>query len=280
MRKGLLILAMVCGSVLLAAPSSAVENLSDQVGAQIRGRIPGASGAEVFCRAEKLCGSKVLPRFYMLRAFRPAWTTDNGPVPQASDLVDAIRSADREGLNPEDYHLDLIETLLAEAAHDKAMNRPLQPGEMTDLDLLLTDAFLLYASHLSTGRVNPETIEAEWFIKSREVDLVETLYRNRENNQIRTALENLRPPHAGYAGLKKALVQYKHMMKGSGWPKLKPGPKMEKGDRGKRVAALRSRLVVSGDLEAAEESDPDSFDDLYGPKAKSMQPPTDSVGAA
>jgi murein L,D-transpeptidase YcbB/YkuD len=271
MRKRLLILAMVCGSVLLADQNNAVENLSEQVSALIRERIPGTPGAQVVCRQEKLCGSEVLPRFYMLRAFRPAWTTDDGPIPQAGDLVDAIRGADREGLNPEDYHLDLIETLLAKTAHDKAMNRPHQPGEMTDLDLLLTDAFLLYASHLSTGRVNPETIEAEWFIKSREVDLVETLYKALENNQVRTALEALRPPHAGYAGLKEALAQYKHMMKKSGWPKLTPGPKMEDGGRSKRVAALRSRLVASGDLEAADGTDPDFFDDLLEQAVKRMQ---------
>jgi hypothetical protein len=46
---------------------------------------------------------------------------------------------------------------------------------LADLDLLLTDAFLLWGSHLSAGRVNPETVHNDWLISERSVDLLAIL---------------------------------------------------------------------------------------------------------
>ena len=259
--RRLFISAVVLSSLIFSFGHASEVGLSDQVKEQIKARIPGTSEENVFCRAERLCGSEVLPRFYMLRAFSPAWSTDDGPTQQIHGLVRAIRGADSEGLNFRDYHLSLIEALVTRTHSDMGNNRNLLPVEMTDLDLLCTDAFLLYASHLSSGRVNPETVQAEWFIKSREVDLVEVLHKGLEGRQVQETLENLRPPHPGYARLKQALATYEDTLKTGGWAQVPPGPKMEKGDRGRRVKALRSRLIASGDLEGSTPGDPDFFDD-------------------
>lgn len=248
-RIWLLTLALLGGTLLLSFESVLARILSDQVSEGLRNRITlSTQPQEIVNGTELLFRPAMLSGFHKDRAFQPAWSTEEGPRAQATSLVKAIHGAILEGLEPEDYHLATIETLLAEVRHNIATNRSLEPDKLADLDLLLTDAFLLYGSHLSAGRVNPETIRSEWFIKNRELDLVEILQSALDEDQIEEALETLPPQHAGYARLKRALLQYRAIMRRGGW-KILPSGQMLRGNRGVRVAALRSRLIVSGDLD-------------------------------
>lgn len=49
--------------------------------------------------------SVALSLFYERRAHAPAWSGDNGHLPDADVLTRAIREADLEGLRPGNYHL-------------------------------------------------------------------------------------------------------------------------------------------------------------------------------
>lgn len=64
-----------------------------------------------------------------------------------------------------------------------------------------------------------------------------------------------------YLDLSDALAQLRETERQGGWPVFPAGPALELGDRDARVAALRKRLVASGDLPAAEQpDDPTLFD--------------------
>jgi murein L,D-transpeptidase YcbB/YkuD len=261
-RIWLLTVALLWGTVLLSFESVLARSLSDRVSESLRDRITiSTQPQEIVCGTELLCRSAMLSRFYIHRAFRPAWSTEHCPRARAMILVKAIHEAPLEGLEPEDYHLVAIEALLMEMEHTIAANRALDPENLADLDLLLTDAFLFYGSHLSAGRLNPETIRSASFIKSREVDVVEILQSALDEDQIEEALETLRPQHPGYAGLTRALLRYETISKGGGWKVVAGGQQMQKGDRGMRVGALRSRLIVSGDLDESTDSDHCLFDE-------------------
>jgi murein L,D-transpeptidase YcbB/YkuD len=123
-------------------------------------------------------------------------------------------------------------------------NKPELPEKLADLDLLLTDAFLLFGSHLSNGCVNPETIRSEWLIKSQHADLVEALQSALQQRDVAAVLNKLRPQHAGYAALKGALARYRERMTLGGWVCVPEGTNLKRGDRDHRVAALRARLNV------------------------------------
>ena len=254
-------LALILVTALFPCESVSGEGVSAQVTARLRQRITSSPGAQqVACRGEKLCGSEVIPRFYQHRSFRPAWSSHGALGSQAHLLIEAIHGAQQEGLHPQDYHLANIQKLTAKIQKGTARREGIWPKELADLDLLLTDAFLLYAFHLSAGRVNPETFQAEWFIKIREVDLVDLLQTALKEDQVVEALENLRPKHTGYEGLKRALQDYQGILERGGWPMVPVGTPMQQGDQGIRVEALRSRLVVSGDLTASEEGHDELFD--------------------
>jgi murein L,D-transpeptidase YcbB/YkuD len=237
------------------------ERISDRISKHLRDRIsPSAGQKKIVCSSELLCGSAVLPEFYGHRDFRPAWITADGLAPQAKRLVQSICQADEDGLNPEAYHLRIIEELMADIASASSTNELTQPEKLADLDLLLTDAFLLFASHLSNGRVNPETIRSEWFIKSRRVDLVEALQSALQQGETEAVLSELRPQHAGYAALKRALAHYRRHMALGGWVYTPEGPNLKRGDRDDRVSILRARLNAPVSALDSTENDSAFFD--------------------
>jgi len=220
---------------------------------------------------EIICASMVLPRFYELRAYELAWIGDEGPLPCVDDLIRAIRQADREGLRPEDYHLADIEAKLQEFRQDQQQNKPPGPRELVDLDLLLTDAFLLYASHLLAGKVNPESLDAEWIANRREADLAAVLQSALETERIQESLEGLLPQHPGYARLREALLRYDAIAARGGWTTVPDSLNMEKGDRGVRVSALRKRLVAEGYLDGGPQPDEELFDEAFDRAVREFQ---------
>ena len=83
--------------------------------------------------------------------------------------IGSLSKATGEGLNPEDYHYQKLTEI--------TVNGLRTDNEKAEYDLLLTDAFLLYASHLMFGKVNPETIDAEWHVARREGNPVKILQK-------------------------------------------------------------------------------------------------------
>lgn len=220
---------------------------------------------------ELIHASAVLPLFYEQRAYAPAWCHDGGMDSRADSLLEAIRNADQEGLNPNDYHLEKIGSLWASVYQQQAEKKRHDSRQLVDLDLLLTDAFLVYGSHLLAGKINPETIDSEWFANRREIDLAAHLQTALEKNQITEALRSLLPPQPGYARLRKALARYRDIAANGGWPVVPDGPKLQKSDHGERVVALRRRLIAAGDLDPTEGDSLDLFDDAVAEALRKFQ---------
>jgi murein L,D-transpeptidase YcbB/YkuD len=229
----------------LFAPDCRAQGLADAAQEALRDRIEAAGTPLVLeVRGQRIYAAQALPTFYERRTYHPAWSDDRGPRPTAMALLETVRSADREGLRPSDYHLTAVEALLGEGA-DRRGRRRWTVTELADLDLLLTDAFLIYGSHLLSGRVNPETIDAQWIASRRERDVAAVLERALESGRIAESLAELLPDHPGYYRLRGALARYRAIAAASGWPTVPDGAKLASGEQGPRVAALRQRLAVT-----------------------------------
>ena len=240
----------------------AAKNLSDHVRELLRNRIEAAGiPPNVSVGEEVIHASVALPRFYEARVYQPAWSDNDGPRHQADALINAIHEADREGLRPDDYHLSSIEAIVREIRQHQSQRKSLSPRRLVDLDLLLSDAFLVYASHLLAGRINPETIDAEWHANRREADLAIVLKTALDTNRIGETLKSLLPSQPGYARLRNALAHYREIAARGGWPAVTGGPKIQIGDRGERVRTLFLRLMVTGDLDK-QDTVRDHFDDV------------------
>ena len=189
--------------------------------------------------------------FYGARQFSPAWQEAGRPE-LAVQLLAAIGDTAVEGLSPDDYHLRQLATLVPTFDKDSE-------AAAVERELLLTDAFLAIAAHYRYGRLDLRSVLPEWQPRSRNENHTVLLEAALASGDIRTALQRLLPNAAGYLALKNALRHHRQLASQGGWPAIPAGNRMEQGDNGGRVALLRQRLAVSGDL-APEQAVGDNFD--------------------
>jgi murein L,D-transpeptidase YcbB/YkuD len=217
---------------------------SPDVAGLLRGRVEALRGdLAVWAAGDRLLARQAIPSFYEERGFEPAWI--QGPTSEAllDGLTQAVHRAAEHGLDPRDYHLDAIENLRRSGQLDAST-----PAELVDLELLASDAFLVFGSHLHHGRVNPETVDPEWLANRRSAAMHAVLADAVTSARIEATLMSLAPHQPRYRRMVAAASQLRATALAGGWPEVPVGPKLEIGDSGGRVDALRARLVASADL--------------------------------
>jgi hypothetical protein len=106
-------IAVLWISTFISLKIAAAQGLTGQVSELLRARIEAAGAPPRISAGEEIIHASIaLPLFYERRMYRPAWSGDDGPLPQADALLKAISEADREGSKPADYHLTKIEATL------------------------------------------------------------------------------------------------------------------------------------------------------------------------
>lgn len=237
-------------ALLLTPAADAKPDLADAIRARIEAAVaPAVDELPRIVIGHELVHSRVdLPRFYEGREWQPAWVADSS-LAHAQALVRAIRRADQDGLRPADYHLASIEQLLRGVARARRLGWPTPTEVLVDLDLLLTDAFLILASHLAVGRVESTLLDPVWIENRRELDMVAVLERSLEHGLIESELAELLPPYVEYRALRDALARYRRLAREGGWPRIEQGGTLRPGDRGEPVVALRARLAATRELD-------------------------------
>jgi L,D-transpeptidase YcbB len=245
------------GKVPPAPPSLPAHRITET----IRTRVEEAGvPARLEVEGDSLYATGALPSFYERREYRPVWSDSTGPLPIAAELVLALRAAGREGLRPSDYHIEGIQDLLDRIRTAPTAAHP-DARVLADLDLLLTDAYLVYGSHLVSGRVDPETFDPEWQANRRGADMVAVLEGALADGRIASSLQGLLPPQKGYWRLREALERYRLIASQGGWPTVPAGPVSRLGSREPRIELLRRRLGMVGDLDSVSTAEPQLFDE-------------------
>ena len=203
-----------------------------------------------------LRGIDELRSFYTRRDWQPAWFQDGIPVPVMSAFLRALGRAGEEGLSSEDYHYREIRTLL-----DSLEKLPVdRKVEITaDLEILLTDACLSYAAHLYRGKMEPGKLTDQWPVQKQNISTIPGFEKIPEAGQIEKRLEELSPAYPEYRQLRNVLARYRRIEAAGGWPFI-PGGKLTKGQRNPRVASLKRRLFLSGELTVLPARNKELFD--------------------
>lgn len=251
------LVALVLLTITAPAGAQTTTGFVDSVRDRLRNRLEAASATQsaMGARGDRLHARTMLPLFYERRLFIPAWIGESGLLPRARMLAAEIRKARDEGLRPDDYHLAAIDAVLADAAAGKLARTDV--AAWAAADLLFTDAFLLYGSHLLSGRVNPATFDSEWHANRREADMADVLERAVSSDDVARALRGLLPAHPAYATLKRALARYRAI---DGWQTIPAGPTLRLGDMGPRVQLVAARLAATADL-AGRSAGRETFDE-------------------
>jgi murein L,D-transpeptidase YcbB/YkuD len=244
----------------------------DETSLEIKNRLLAAgSSAGISVAGDSIHSHQYIRLFYEGRAFRPVWTGETGAVADLDTLLAAIQDAGYDGLEPEDYHLSAIESTVSRMKIDRQISPSQAALYRADIEFLSTDGYLLYASDLSEGKVDPDSLRPRLAIGQREPEYVARLERAVRNHSIRGSLKSLSPGHAYYIGLRKLLSAFEAVARGGGWKRVPPGPPLSAGETGGRVDALIARLRISGDLRSRGKSNLNRFDSTLVEAVKGFQ---------
>ena len=230
-----------------AAPPSPREELARH--------LARLSDGAVTVAGERLRRPADVLAFYDSLGNQPAWVPARLAHGEVAGLVDLVTATGAHGLEPRDYHADLLNALLAAATYDSTGRRPPGPKILAVFDLLITDAVLAYAADLGGSRLPPGAGEPRWGVPAKAVDPVEILMTARAGaGGVLARLQGLAPDTPAYHLLRAALPELRAVIAAGGWPSVPAGPTLVPGHRGPRVAALRARLAFP-----ATDGDPQFF---------------------
>ncbi len=186
--------------------------------------------------------------FYGARNFDLIWFTEGGRArPAVETLLDAIHGVEGHGLEPEVYHLTAITSRLQNLSENNADALALR-----DLDMLLSDALLLLATHLQRGKTDPRVIDPQWDGSSVQPDWLEQstgeLVKPLTPESLSGFLADRLPRDAGYARLQAARQGLLSLAKAEKWTAIESGSLLRPGGQDNRIPDIRQRLIQLGDL--------------------------------
>ncbi len=227
-------------------------------------RIHGEPNKDVTVNGKVLFSQIEAPQFYTNRNYELAWTDKKN----IADLLESIESSYDEGLDPEDYHYEDIQRLL-----EKSKSSSLSNEEKADLDLLMTDALILYASHLLEGKLEQSRLREEWDVEknARPENVDSLLTVTLHNKQLKPALQTMKPAHYMYALLKVHLKRLRSQAEEGGWPQVSGGETLKKDMDDPRILEIREFLVATGDLNSMEAQQESVFDQELENAVKKFQ---------
>lgn len=136
-------------------------------------------------------------RFYKQNGYQLAWSDGMRPRGTLEGLINALRTADQDGLEPDVYHGDELEAV---------RRAPWDAEQAVDLDVRATYTYLRYASDLSLGTIDPEDINPGWHAAPRAIYLRNALQTGLGEGDIGRSLARLAPSSSQYLGLKHQLA--------------------------------------------------------------------------
>lgn len=182
--------------------------------------------------------------FYRERGFKLGWFKDNKIVPEADKVLEIIRKADEEGLDPSNYQLRDFKKLFADldaAKKDSAKFTALQK----EIDVALSATYFAWASDYYRGMVVPrENKEIEWDVKRNKIKLHKALMTVLGERESKYPYATFSPLHPAYANLRKALANYRSVKSSGGWPTI-PSVKLKVGQSSPAVVLLKKRLGIN-----------------------------------
>ncbi len=168
------------------------------------------------------------------RAFAPVWFDENGLTENAHLTIAAMAEANDHALNPNNYGpLELLQQ--SETAQT--------PEDWAQFDLELSVQYIRYATHLSSGRVQPNRINKALNLFPNRPKPEMLLEAATDAVDYSTFLEGLAPRSDNYARLKRRLAQYREKAADGGFTPVPDGEVLKPGMSDDRLQALQQRLM-------------------------------------
>lgn len=244
-------LALVLLMLVMAAPQARAQG-------ELRGNEQVASVIEQFITSGHADLSSQVDKerlfqiftFYHDRDFKPIWTRDSGPKTKAKVLLQALKAARDHGLDPAKYAIPDLEMRV----------NSINPEELAEFDLLMTDVFADFGRDLSQGQVIPSDLD-DTHVQTHGPGPLNLIDGAEAASDLGPYLDSLAPETPQYARIKNKLATYRAIAAMGGWPRIAPGETLKPGMADARVPALRQMLAITGDYPG----DPNVASNSYDP---------------
>ncbi|ABG32169.1 murein L,D-transpeptidase [Roseobacter denitrificans] len=195
--------------------------------------------------AEAAAQDQDIAAFYRETGYDAIWTGTSGRERnRRAALIDALAAADDHGLPSERYGLGALE---------QKMKTARTPRDLGLVEVAMSRAFLQYARDIQTGALVPSRVDKNIV---RQVP-----YRDRKSYLTNFAKSSPKgffkalPPQTGeYNALMKQKLVLEGLVAKGGWGPTVKAKKLEPGDQGASVVALRDRLIRMGYLKRSAAS--------------------------
>lgn len=200
-----------------------------QVGAEALKKVLEAHAVEAGSADDKRDRAAIVA-FYAARAHAPLLMAGDDLSPKGRAVVEQLRTAALDGLEPRDYALP--------------QRAATTPEARAEIEYALAMTALRYARHIASGRFEPSRLSDLVTPKPPKPDSARVLAEIAEAGDVAGALAAWAPPHPGYKRLKAELARLRGEVEVP-VVRLPPGPVLKPGARDARVAMLRERLGAS-----------------------------------
>lgn len=205
--------------------------------------VPGLAQSQVSAFkqaiAEAAARDRDIATFYQATGYEAIWTgRGNADRSRRQHLLSAVAEAGDHGLPSGRYDPEVIETNIRRVASERDLGR---------LEVELSRLFLLYARDIQTGIVIPSRADSQ-IVRKVPLRPRDGLLRAFSQSSPRAFLRALPPKSDEYTRLMKVKLDLERVVGSGDWgPEVRSG-KLERGNGGNAVVALRNRLIRMGYL--------------------------------
>ena len=178
--------------------------------------------------------------FYGPIGYRPVWSRNALPTPQAKAVVAMFEGAETKGLRAADYETGLWAARMSDLRNDAAQAR---------FDLAMTATLIRYADDIRNGRVSPESMDFEYEGRPDTIYFPDLVHRVSTAADPASVIASAEPSNPEYRRLVGALATYRRIAATSDEP-LPVVAKLKAGDDYAALPQLATKLRLYGDLPA------------------------------
>jgi len=184
---------------------------------------------------------KIVRAVYAIYDHAPIWIEPDGVKERAAALLAALDSAPSHALRTNAYPLDSIRRVV----NTKKIDSGATARDIANADVLLTAAYVGYASDMLIGQVDPRTLSQSWYIPARRSAVDSAIVHTLEDSSMADGLEHMAPQDSEYTVLRREYAHYRSMAAAGGWPTVQTGMSPEE---------LAARLSAEGYAAPEEDS--------------------------
>jgi murein L,D-transpeptidase YcbB/YkuD len=202
MRTGSWLLPLLIAPILFIACGNRDDTpeIAAAIGETLAAKPPAQVNAQVWADTHE---------FYARRENVPAWPADGaeGEATRADEVLQLLRRAKEHGLDPSDYgEQELVRLRALQTSEDAPEKGSVERAQLAArTDVRLTTALLSLGRDIALGRTKPGRIDSRWKARRTAPDFVGTL-TTASTGDLSAWLDTIKPRHAQYAALQKALA--------------------------------------------------------------------------